>query len=65
MKLLRTVDDWLTRLSAQWIRLRPHLAASWRIARQYWRALWLQTHPVRAIAEALIRAGAGAGSGLS
>lgn len=54
MKLPRTADSWLTRLSAQWIRLRPHLATSWHVARQYWGALWLQTHPVRAIAEALI-----------
>ncbi len=32
MKLLGTVNDWLTWLTAQWMRLRPHLAASWRIA---------------------------------
>ncbi|HEX6543541.1 MAG TPA: ATP-binding protein [Ktedonobacterales bacterium] len=37
-----------------WMRLRPHSEAAWQIAQQRWRALWLGTHPVRAVAEAMV-----------
>ena len=46
--------DVMTRLAAEWARLRPRLVIAWRFALRRWRMLWLSAHPVRAVAEALI-----------
>lgn len=45
-------------ITEQWMRLRPHLSLSWRIAWQHWHTLWLRARPIQAIAEALLVQGA-------
>ncbi|HEY7343776.1 MAG TPA: ATP-binding protein [Ktedonobacterales bacterium] len=35
------------------MRLRPQIALVWRFIRERWKTLWLHTHPIQAVAEAL------------
>jgi signal transduction histidine kinase len=52
------VRIWLARGGAwgrsEWMRLRPQFALMWRFMRERWKTLWLRTHPIQAVAEALI-----------
>jgi signal transduction histidine kinase len=52
------VRMWLARGEAwwrgEWTLLRPQLEASWRFIRERWKTLWLRTHPIQAVAEALV-----------
>lgn len=38
----------------EWMRLRPQIALMWRFIRERWKTLWLRTHPIQAVAEALV-----------
>ena len=52
------VRVWLARGESwwrdEWMRLRPQIALVWRFIRERWKTLWLHTHPVQAVAEALV-----------
>lgn len=54
---MKRIDHWRNTWNAQWnawwTPIRPHAVSFWRGFRRYWTALWLHTHPLRAIAEAL------------
>ena len=53
-RISETTRDVTTRLDAEWMRLRPQLAVTWRFARSRWRMLWLSAHPLQAVAEAVV-----------
>src|SRR5690348_3699728 len=55
---MEQVRIWLARgeswWRAEWIRLRPQIEMVRRFIRERWKTLWLNAHPVQAVAEALI-----------
>jgi signal transduction histidine kinase len=58
MRQADQLREWATRGRVwwhdEWARLRPHIAAADRFIREHWKTLWLHTHPLQAVAEALI-----------
>lgn len=51
---MKRAGEWRDAWRDEWERLLPQIQAVWRFAQKRWKTLWLHTHPVQAVAEALI-----------